>query len=411
MRTQHPPYCSRRGTHNCLRGIPAGAGRYRPYDLGFGLFFSYLRNYNWSGLGFTFFITSVVFQLYFLVNGLWIRIRVDSTANLPAVLGSTIKIYLNDEVFSAIANSTHQATAVGAAKCALALSIAFAAVGGRAGFLEAFILCLVGTVMQQLNQKVVMQLAFDYGGSISVFLFGGATGTILALLLSWRQKDQFFAHKEYTSNKLSRTLALLGAVFCWVFFPVLNMDISPELFLFSNAGLSTILCISSSVVTMTGICLVIDQRLDLRCLITSVIAGGVIVGSSSAVIYNPMGALLLGILAAVLQYVFVRVEVRFGMKPFCSNGVFFLFLVQGFIGGLASAVFRAINQTSGTFGSEYATLDAGLIRDQGGQVGATFASLGIGAVTGALVFLLVMCVGRESRKTFYHDKGNWTIED
>ena len=51
----------------------------------------------------------------------------------------------------------------------------------------------------------------------------------------------------------------------------------------------------------------------------------------------------MGVVAAVLQYIFVRIEIIMGMKPLWSNGILFLFVVQGVVGGFASAVFRAIN--------------------------------------------------------------------
>ena len=245
---------------------------------------------------------------------------------------------------------------MGAARAALSLSIAFAGIAGRAGYLEAFFISTVGTVLHQLNSGLVARYAVDFGGTMSIFIFGGTMGTIMALLLSWKQGNQFYVHPEYTSNKMSRTLALLGGAFCWFLFPVLNMDVSPNLFIYSNGAISTFICISGSVVTMVGICFVVEQRIELRCLITSIIAGGVIIGSSSTNIYNPVGALLMGVIAAILQYIFVRIEVVIGMKPLWSNGVLFLFVGQGIVGGYASAIFRAINITSGSFGTLYNNL-------------------------------------------------------
>ena len=197
--------------------------------------------------------------------------------------------------------------------------------------------------MYLFNSELISRFAVDHGGTISVFLFGGSMGVIMALMLSWKQGDSFYAHKEYTSNKLSRTLALMGAAFCWIFFPVLNFNVSPDLFIYSHGAISTIICISSSVATMVGISLAIDGKMNLRCLITSVIAGGVIIGSSSTNIFNPLGALIMGVIAAVGQYFFVKLEVMMGMKPLWSNGVLFLFVAQGIIGGIASAVFRELH--------------------------------------------------------------------
>ena len=85
------------------------------------------------------------------------------------------------------------------------------------------------------------------------------------------------------------------------------MDISPQFFFYSNAGMNTVICISACVVTMVGINLTVDARLQIRNLITAPIAGGVIVGSSSANIYTALEAILLGMLAAFLQYVFNKI--------------------------------------------------------------------------------------------------------
>lgn len=168
------------------------------------------------------------------------------------------------------------------------MSIVFAAIGGRAGYLEAFLIATIGTVGYEFNDQLISRFAFDVGGSMTVFLYGGAMGTVLSLLLSLKEGASTNIHPEYTSNKLSRVICLIGAAFCWVFFPVLNMNISPQLFLFSNAGLSTFICISTSVVTMVALSLVIDTRLNIRGLITAPIAGGIIIGNSSLYIYNPL---------------------------------------------------------------------------------------------------------------------------
>lgn len=162
--------------------------------------------------------------------------------------------------------------------------------------------------MYEINRQLTTLFAIDYGGTMSIFLFGGAMGSTLSLILYIKQSDLIKGHVEYATKKLNRTLALIGSAFCWVFFPVINMDISPQLFFYSNAGLSTIICISSCVATTIGICLTVDARIHVRNLITAPIAGGVIVGSSSANIYTALEAIMLGMLAAVLQFIFNRVE-------------------------------------------------------------------------------------------------------
>ena len=210
---------------------------------------------------------------------------------------------------------------------------------------------------------------------------------------------------------MSRTLAVLGSAFLWICFPFINTNLSPSLFIYSHGAISTFVCISGSVATMVGLCLTIDQRVDLKCFLSSIIAGGVIVGSSSTNIYNPLEALMLGVIAAILQYIFCKIDVYMGMKPIWSNGVLFLFVVQGFLGGILSSIFRAINQTSTTFGGAYGALLTDFVGKTGGQIGATILTVIFGSLTGLFTVLLIFCVTKETRRTCYQDEGYWILED
>lgn len=292
------------------------------------------------------------------------------------------------------------------------MSIAFAAIGGRGGPLEALIIVIVGTVTFELNRQILSLFSVNQGGSITIFEFGGFFGTTLAVLLrKTSQSEGLENHKEFISNKFNLTLALVGAAFCWVFFPALNMDVPTGLFIYSNAGLSTIYCISATVVTTVGFSLIIDGRLSFRDIITAPIAGGVIIGSSSVYIYSPLESLMFGVAAAILQVLFNRAEKKLGSHPFWSNGVFFLFGVQGLLGGLFSAVIRAINQTSTTYQNAYNTLNSKYVFDQRGQISATFITLGISVATGLVVFIFLKIVNSETKDDYYHDKTYWIMSD
>ena len=187
-------------------------------------------------------------------------------------------------------------------------------------------------------------------------------------------------------------MALFGAAFIWICLPFLNTNLSPDLFIYSHGAISTLICVSGSATTMVGLCLSIDQKIDSRVFICSIIAGGVIIGSSSTNIYNPLGALILGVIAAVSQYFYCKLEVYIGMKPLWSNGVLFLFVVQGFLGGILSSIFRAIHQTSTSFGNSYSTLLNDFVGKTGGQIGATFLSMIFGSLGGLFIFLFIACV-------------------
>jgi hypothetical protein len=127
-----------------------------------------------------------------LINGFWTRVGIQNSG--PNFPNTIINAYLSNENYSSSATDTLGATAVGAIKCALALSIAFAGIGGRAGYLEAFIIVIVGSIVYELNRQLITIYAVDYGGTISVFLFGGAMGTLLGVGLSRKQGNEYTAH-------------------------------------------------------------------------------------------------------------------------------------------------------------------------------------------------------------------------
>jgi ammonia channel protein AmtB len=189
------------------------------------------------------------------------------------------------------------------------------------------------------------------------------------------------------------------------------MDIPGTLFIYTNAGISTVLSISASVVATVGFSLVINGKLEFRDIITSPIAGGVMVGCSSTYIYNPLQSLLMGSGAGISQVLFNSFEKKLGHRPLWSNGVLFLFGINGFIGGISSAVMRAINKTQNSYASSYASLPSMYVFDQSGQISATFVTLCCAVVTGLFLFILIAIFSRETNEDLYHDNAYWIIDD
>lgn len=50
---------------------------------------------------------------------------------------------------------------------------------------------------------------------------------------------------------------------------------------------------------------------------------------------------------------------------------------------------RAINQSSATYGTAYSTLISKYVYDQRGQISATFVTLGMGILSGLLIFIFI----------------------
>lgn len=73
---------------------------------------------------------------------------------------------------------------------ALTITIAFAAVVGRAGPLEILFFVLLGGGLYELNRQIILTEMYDIGGSNTIFMFGGLMGTVVAFFLAFtKQKD------------------------------------------------------------------------------------------------------------------------------------------------------------------------------------------------------------------------------
>lgn len=99
------------------------------------------------------------------MNSFWTQANVQE-ANID-YRNTHIGAYLSDENGSN--TNIYGLTAIEAFKCALSMSIAFAAIGGRAGPLEAIIICIVGTILYELNRQILTHFSNDFGGSMTIF--------------------------------------------------------------------------------------------------------------------------------------------------------------------------------------------------------------------------------------------------
>lgn len=125
-----------------------------------------------------------------------------------------------------------------------------------------------------------------------------------------------------------------------------------------------------------------------------------------------MEAIFIGIFAGALQVLFNKLDKKMGSKPWFSNNVFFTIGIQGLLGGLVSAIMRAINQTYPNYSNNIATVKSPYgVFDQRGQISAVFISLGIGLVTGLIVGLILRCFNSEEREEYYTDATYWLIAE
>lgn len=141
------------------------------------------------------------------------------------------------------------------------------------------------------------------------------------------------------------------------------------------------------------------------------LAGGVIIGAASSLMMNPVGALIMGLIAGFLSvFGFWKVGPWLATKGLIDVcGIHNLHAVPGFLGGLASAVIFAISQASPLTiqtnpGSSFSYLTQG-----GMQVAGTLVSFAIASLTGYLVGLLLVCFKNVPAWDFFEDKAFWDI--
>lgn len=99
--------------------------------IGFGFLMTFIKNYTWSTLSYTFFLNAVVVQLYILFQTFWHTVFHSN--------GYTFDIVINEKNFTA------------ASYCVASMLIGFGAVIGKVGPLELLVMIIFGVFGYTLN--------------------------------------------------------------------------------------------------------------------------------------------------------------------------------------------------------------------------------------------------------------------
>lgn len=140
-------------------------------------------------------------------------------------------------------------------------------------------------------------------------------------------------------------------------------------------------------------------------------AGAAMIGTSAPHIYNVVAAIVLGMIAGLLQPVFNLIEEKIAKsKAIFSTCAPFVFAIQGFLGSLAAGILRAIQPNS----TEYNwSLNPYPFRwDVAGEYyRATFISFGIAIGSGALCGLLCLLFTGQVSRDYFDDIAYWIVRD
>ena len=108
-------------------------------------------------------------------------------------------------------------------------------------------------------------------------------------------------------------MAFLGAAFFWAFYPCIFLDVpnvgattavNTTPFLAENGMIAAYFGISACVVTSLALSAVIHGKIRIKDLMYGVFAGAAMIGTSAPLIFNVIEAIILGMIAGLLQPLF-----------------------------------------------------------------------------------------------------------
>lgn len=108
----------------------------------------------WTGMGFTLLITALSIEMYFMINCFWTKAVIWYKADATTQFTDSSKLY-NFFLINTVESSRYMATLTGGFRCALANVVAFSAIMGRAGPLEALFVVIFGTIGYELNRQIL----------------------------------------------------------------------------------------------------------------------------------------------------------------------------------------------------------------------------------------------------------------
>lgn len=309
--------------------------------IGFGFLMTFLSRYSFSAIGFTFMIGALVIQWAILTNGFWHNVYHEHFGTIHLDIRSLIRA---DFVAGSVL-------------------ITFGGILGKVSPLQLVVIAIIECFVQGASEVVgSLKLgAVDMGGSIFVHTFGAYFGLACSWALQHAQQGsnkttQLSEHKKNGSSKSSDTFAMVGTLFLWLFWPSFNGALaqgSQQHRVVINTVLALAACCLSAFAASTW--LRKHKKFDMVDIQNATLAGGVAVGSSSDLVIQPWGALLIGCIAgwlSVYGYVYLTpwLERRCNIHDTC--GIHNLHGMPGILGAVGGAISASLAGDSHVAGDD-----------------------------------------------------------
>ena len=388
-----------------IEGVSNDINQYYPFFqdvhvmifIGFGYLMTFLKEYSFTSIGYTFLIGAFIMQYSILVNGL-----IHNLMN-----NHYEKIYLNIE--SLITGDFASG----------AVLISYGAVLGKISLNQLFIMSILEILFYSVNESigVIHYKAVDMGGSMYVHTFGAFFGLGVSYAITNYDKINNSRDKN-SSSKLSDTFAMIGTIFLWLFWPSFNGALAV-----GNSQhrvvINTILSLTASCMSSFAMSKYFRRKFNMIDIQNATLAGGVAVGSSADLVIGPSFSLLIGMIAGIVS--------TFGynkIQPFLENklhihdscGVNNLHGIPGIIGGLSGAISASFTSDE-LYGDNivniFPAMDGSRTNTIQGkfQFFALLTTLGISILGGLFTGRILNTKYIKNQKQYFDDEDNWDLEE
>lgn len=378
--------------------------------IGFGFLYVGMRNYAWTGVSWTFFISALGLQWGILCQGFWERVYHATHSTLYNWASIEINLYF----------------VTMAAYLVATVLVSYGAVIGRVSLFQMLFVVFFETIIAAANVVIGFNqlMVTDPGGSMYIHTFGASFGLALSLAIGDKSS------KSPSATRHNATMAMIGTLFLFMFWPSFNAAL-----LTGTAQMRAVYCtlISicvSCVVTFALSSAINKRKFTMEDIQNATIAGGVAIGAACNMLTNVWGAAAVGFVAGAIStlgfnYASAFLKRKIGLSDTC--GIFNLHFMPGILGGIASAVAAAglsagtTPQVSGSYPAQFnpatfiisfpglATRTA--VQQGGFQMAVVCISLVLGLGSGAICGFIVKLPFFQPPKEddYYLDDPSWVM--
>lgn len=294
--------------------------------VGFGFLMTFLKRYGFNAVGINMFIASLVIQWGMLIHGFFHMKDGKILIELSSLLSGDF--------------------------ATVSVLITMGAMLGKATPTQFLIIALIECPLALSNEYLGLEVfkIKDIGGSIVLHIFGAYFG-IFCALTSYRKA--YRKSENEGSVYHSDHFAMIGTIFLWLYWPSFNSAVASGDDR-HRAVINTYLTLVTCTVTTFILSSVMskERKFDMVHVQNSTLAGGVAVGAVADLMIQPYGAMLIGVISAIVSvfgYRFLSpLMSRIGLTDTC--GVHNLHGMPGVISALASILFCGI-ASGDTYGS------------------------------------------------------------